>query len=371
MAPLLRRTFVGSLALGAIGLSACARAPIKIGFVGGLTGRTADLGVAGRDGALLALEQVNAAGGVGGRPLELVTADDQQDPEAAARAFKQLQDAGVALVLGPMTSAMAMVMVPLANAAGVLLLSPTVTTSALTGLDDQFFRVISSTREYAITSARYHAQRSKLTRVAAVLDLSNAAYTERWLADFEAEFQRFGGEIVQRVGYRFEPGLAFADLARQSLAQQPEALLLLTGAVDAAQLLQQLRKLRPTLPVMTAEWAATEQLIALAGAAAEGVMAAQFLDRLNQMPAYLAFQRDHQQRFGRSGGFAELAGFDAMGVACQALAAQGSGETLKQTLLRLRRFTGAQHAVEFTPYGDAVRQTYLTRVTNGRYEVLG
>lgn len=369
MSALPRRAFIGSLAGGVLGLSACARAPIRIGFVGGLTGRTADLGVAGRDGALLALEQANAAGGVDGRMLELVTADDQQNPERAVDAFKRLQDAGVSLVLGPMTSAMAMVMVPMANAAGLLLLSPTVTTSALTGLDDQFFRVISSTREYAIASARYHAQRGKLSRVAAILDMSNAAYTERWLADFEQAFQQLGGEVITRAGYRFEPGMAFAEVAQRALVNQPDGLLLLTGAVDAAQLLQQVRKLRPALPVMTAEWAATEQLLALAGAAAEGVMAAQFLDRDNQAPAYLALLKNFQQRFGRGVGFAELAGFDAMGVAVQALAAQANGETLKQTLVRVRRFDGAQHPVEFTPQGDAVRQTYLTRVRNGRYEV--
>ena len=83
---------------------------------------------------------------------------------------------------------------------GLLLLSPTVTTSALTGLDDQFFRVISSTREYAITSARYHAQRSKLSRLAAILDLM--APKSKKAADPKAS-----GDCMVRVvaGVGFEP----------------------------------------------------------------------------------------------------------------------------------------------------------------------
>lgn len=365
-----RDVLLGTLSMSALGLVGCNNAPIKIGFVGGLTGRTADLGLAGRDGALLALEQANVAGGVGGRQLELLTADDQQNPDTAAAAFHHLREAGVAAIIGPMTSAMAMTMVPLANAAGLAMISPTVTTSALTGLDDHFFRVISSTREYAQASARFHAQRSKLLRVAAVLDMSNAAYTERWLGDFEAEFRALGGQVVAREGYRFQPGFAFSDLARSALASQPDGLLLLTGAVDAAQLIQQVRKLQPSLPLMTAEWAATEQLLELAGGAAEGVVAAQFLDRTNTSPAYRQFRLAYQQRFGNPSGFADLAGFDAMRVVLQALGAQQRGENLRQTLLRVRQFEGAQQVVAFDATGDAVRQTYITVVRQGRYEVL-
>jgi branched-chain amino acid transport system substrate-binding protein len=370
MPTLSRRQVLGAVALTTLGLGACSKPPLKVGFVGGLTGRTSDLGVAGRDGALLALEQANAAGGVAGRQVELVTADDQQNPTAAAAAFQSLRDAGVAAIVGPMTSAMAMVMVPLANAAGLTLISPTVTTSALNGLDDQFFRVISSTREYAQISARFHAQRSQLTRVAAVLDMSNAAYSERWLDDYEVEFRKLGGQVVAREGYTFQAGMGFAELAQRALAAQPDALLLLTGAVDAAQLMQQLRKLQPALPVMTAEWAATEQLLELAGGAAEGVVAAQFLDRNNTSPSYQQFRQAYQQRFGNPSGFADLAGFDAMRVTLQALGAQQSGEPLKQTLMRVRRFEGAQQVVAFDDSGDAVRQTYITVVRQGRYEVL-
>ncbi len=370
MNSLSRRNVLGALTLASIGVAGCTKPPVRVGFVGGLTGRTADLGLAGRDGALLALEQANAAGGVGGRPVEWVTADDQQDPAAAVAAFNRLKDAGVSVIVGPMTSAMAVAMVPLANAAGLTMISPTVTSSALAGLDDQFFRVISSTRDYARISARFHAQRSKFTRVAAVLDLSNAAYTERWLEDFEAEFRLLGGQVVAREGYTFRPGMGFLELTERALASRPDGLLLLTGAVDAAQLMQQARKLQPQLPLMTAEWAATEQLLELAGGAAEGVVAAQFLDRNNTSPAYQAFRQAYRQRFGNPSGFADLAGFDAMRVALQALAAQQRGETLKQTLLRVRRFEGAQQVVAFDDTGDAVRQTYMTVVRQGRYEVL-
>jgi branched-chain amino acid transport system substrate-binding protein len=55
------------------------KAPVKLGFLGGLTGRVADLGMAGRDGAMLAIEQFNSSGGLHGQPMTLLTADDPAD----------------------------------------------------------------------------------------------------------------------------------------------------------------------------------------------------------------------------------------------------------------------------------------------------
>lgn len=57
--------------------------PIKIGFVGGLTGRVSDMGIAGRDGAQLAIEESNARNGVGGQSVLLLVRDDRQERAAA------------------------------------------------------------------------------------------------------------------------------------------------------------------------------------------------------------------------------------------------------------------------------------------------
>ncbi|HAY27617.1 MAG TPA: ABC transporter substrate-binding protein, partial [Candidatus Accumulibacter sp.] len=80
-----------SLILAICVLTACAPPePIRIGFIGGTSGRVADLGIAGRDAVLLAVELRNQAGGIAGRKVELLIRDDQQDPEAAKRALREL-----------------------------------------------------------------------------------------------------------------------------------------------------------------------------------------------------------------------------------------------------------------------------------------
>jgi len=89
-----------------------AKEPVKIGFIGGMSGRVADLGVAGRNGAVLAIEQKNAAGGINGRKLELLVRDDEQKPEVAGKVVAELLAQKVELIIGPMTSSMAFAILP-------------------------------------------------------------------------------------------------------------------------------------------------------------------------------------------------------------------------------------------------------------------
>ena len=107
--------------------------PIKVGFVAGTSGRVADLGISGRDAAELAIAQCNQKGGIDGRKVQLVIRDDQQQPQAARQAVRELIEEDVVAIIGPMTSDMGMVMAPIADAAQTLLISPTVTTEDLSG----------------------------------------------------------------------------------------------------------------------------------------------------------------------------------------------------------------------------------------------
>ncbi|MBW1797231.1 MAG: ABC transporter substrate-binding protein, partial [Deltaproteobacteria bacterium] len=89
--------------------------PVKVGFVGGLTGRLSYLGTAGRNGVILAVEEINEAGGINGRPVELITRDDGHDPKVAVKVDRELIGEGVVAIIGHMTSSMSMAALPLIN----------------------------------------------------------------------------------------------------------------------------------------------------------------------------------------------------------------------------------------------------------------
>jgi len=344
--------------------------PLRIGFLGGLSGRVADLGIDGRNGALLAVEMRNAAGGVNGRPVELLAEDDEQDVAVARRAFDALAAKQVEAIVGPMTSSIAIVLAPLADQARTVLVSPTATTNELTGRDDHFFRVVSPTREFAKRSAEFHYRQRGMKRVVVVHDVRNRAYSESWLQDYRDAFTALGGQLVMAVGIESGDQLRFSDLAGQVLAPKPDGVLMIANSVDAAMLCQQLRKLDARVALAASEWAATERLIELGGRAVEGIAIGQFLDRQSTAPSFLEFRRRYVERFGSQPGYAGLTAFDAANVVLDGLARRVDGQPLKQVLANNRTFTGAQGPVRFDVHGDASRETIMTTVRDGRFVVV-
>lgn len=363
-----RRCTTGLVLALALLLPACEKAPLGVGFLGGLTGHAADLGTAGRDGALLAVEQVNLLGGIGGVSVKLHEFDDQQQPGDLPQVMQAVQRTGVLGLVGPMTSSIAKEWIPLANQAALLTVSPTVTSSDFTGQDDFFFRVISDTQTYARASAAHYAKGSQRRRFAVALDENNAAYTRSWLKHFKVATQVHGATLVSEIGFGLAGSLPIAEVVRQSLAARPDAMVLIANAPDTARIVQMVRKENALLPLMAAEWSATEQLLMLGGRAVEGLRIAQFMDHQSTTPNYLKFVADFRQRFGRTPGFAEVAAFDAMRVMLQALAQRQPGESLKASMLRIRRFQGLQQLIEFDDWGDSSRQVVLTTVQDGRYQ---
>lgn len=343
--------------------------PVRLGFIGGLTGRVADLGQDGRNGFQLAVEQVNAAGGIDGRPIEIVARDDAQDVGIARQAARELVAAKVAVIIGPMTSAMAPAVLAEATPAGIPLLSPTVTTAELTGKDDLFLRVMGDTSVYARQSAHFAFSRNRLRKIAAVYDTRNRAYSENWLASFRTAFEQLGGKVIVELPFYSSDEVDHAALVRELLAARPDGLLLVSGAVDTARFAQQVRRLEAKPVLLTVEWSGTERLIELGGHAVDGVYMAQQFDRNDKSPAYLAFQRAYEARFQSSPGFPSLAAYDAVRAVVTAMRRNPGGD-LKRALLEQGPFPGIQQDVVFDRFGDSQRNALITIIRDGRFVVV-
>jgi branched-chain amino acid transport system substrate-binding protein len=349
-------------------LSSCSpREVVYIGYLGGLSGRVTDLGIGGLNGVRLATEIRNQQGGIKGRMVEIVEADDQQNPEIARQAVERLIDHKVHAIIGPMTSAMAMATVPLINQAKLLMISPTVTTGDLNGLDDYFFRVIPTTRNFVKTNTNYYRHVLGLQRIRLVYDIRNKSYSESWLQEFTEAFQTSGGHPLPAIAFSSSDETRFPELARQTLQDKPDGIIILSNSVDAAMLCQSLRKLDPSISIGTSEWAATERLPELGGKSVEGITVAQFFDRQSTLTSYLKFKTAFLNRFKREPGFAELFAFDAANVIFEALDSKLPKQSLKAAILAKSSFSGAQHRINFDANGDTEGQTFMVTIRNGSF----
>ncbi len=351
-------------------LGACTdTSPWRLGFLGPLSGSAADLGEAGRNGLLLAVDAVNAGGGVAGRRVDLRIEDDAQSPDQARRGFAVLRDAKVDAVIGPFTSGIATVVLPMAESARVLLVSPTVTAMDFAERDDQLIRLNRTTRLNAQETAQRMA-RAGLRRIAIGQDLRNRTYSESWVREFSQACAALGGEVLVVRGFETGSGSGVGEVAANLLAPRPDALLLVANAVDVARLAQRVRQSGSDVPMWSSEWAASESLLMLGGKALEGMVLLQSHDRDSQSPAWLRFREAYLRRFQGEPSYASVLAHDAASVVFAAMAGLARGADLRAAILALGPVPGLQQEVSLDRWGDARPRAVFTEVRGGRFATL-
>ncbi|MEI8155900.1 MAG: ABC transporter substrate-binding protein [Burkholderiales bacterium] len=354
-----------------LGVPACApKSPIAIGFIGGLSGKFSDLGTATRNGALLAIENANDAGGVEGRKLVLFEQDDKQSSETALLAMEEFKKQGVVAVVGPSTSSIAVAVTPVANQNHLLLVAPTATTNKLSGKDDYFMRSVGDAAFYGRAAAQRHYAQQAVRSVALILDMANADYTESWGDPYAAEFKRLGGVVtlVERFNSTANPD--HIAIAKKLVASAPQMVVTVASSVDSAMIAQRVRSLKPGMRLAGAGWASTERLIELGGAAVEGMLFEQYFDRFDPSVKFQGFLKAYRNRFKAEPGFGAVLAFDAANMIIGGLGKTDQREGLKAAVLGIRTFEGAQNPITLDAFGDVTRDVYFGVVKNGAFAKL-
>ncbi len=340
--------------------------PVRIGFIGGLSDRNSDNGQSGLNGVILAIEQFNRAGGIDGRLVELISRDDAQNKDTAAKSAGELVAAKVEAVIGPFTSSMAEVIVPITGQAGIFEISPTITSMAFYGKDDNLFRINRTTRDNARDYAQVILARGQ-RQIAVAYDTRNRNFTESWLKEFRDAISAGGGAVAVAVPYESSPDVNFQKTLESMLAAKPDSLFFISGALDVARLAQQARKQAPALPIGASEWASTEQLIELGGEVVEGLLIVQNYDHADESPRFHEFSEAYFKRFQRNPGYSSVSAHDAATVVLTALKQRQRGETLKAAALRSGPYQGLQQQISFDANGDTQRKVFFTEIRAGRY----
>jgi branched-chain amino acid transport system substrate-binding protein len=349
----------------AVLLAACSKgAPLKVGLVTGLSGRYYDLGVSSRNGVELAVKEVNAAGGVNGRPIELIVRDDAQDPDTARRAVSELVQAGVVAIVGHATSSMAAATLPIVDSERVLMVSPTVSSSVFLGKDDWFVMIYPSSAESGKALAEHVSGHRLARRVALVYDLSNRVYTDAWHDAFKAAFVAAGSE-VRSIPFTSGQVASMGQLAEEALSGGADGVLVVANALDTAALCQQVR-LRSQVPIFGGEWGLTNDLIVSAGRAVEGARFITKTDLTDPAPRLAAFRAAYLERFGRQPDFAAVMGFEALELVAEGLRRAPTREGVRRAILGMKTFEGLQGRVEIDANGDGRRRHLVMTIRDGK-----
>ncbi|MDR2052222.1 MAG: ABC transporter substrate-binding protein [Treponema sp.] len=176
--------------------------PVSIGAVFPLSGTVAFYGTESRDGALLAIDEINAAGGLLGRQLALIPEDDEGNAEKSVNAFTKLTGRDkVSFVLGSSTSGATQAMTALAQQNKVILISPSATNTEVTRAGDYIFRACFIDPFQGVVGAEF-AYDTLGSRRAAILYDAGADYNSGLADSFRQQFSAIGGQVVADEAYQ-------------------------------------------------------------------------------------------------------------------------------------------------------------------------
>jgi branched-chain amino acid transport system substrate-binding protein len=174
---------------------------IKIGTIQPISGSIAAYGTQTRDAIKMAVAELNARGGVLGKPLELIVEDDEANPEKTMNAFVKLTAKDrVVGIIGALTSKCSLAIAADAQAKKVILISPSSTNDTLTDAGDYIFRACYQDSFQGRVCARFAVKTLKARRAAILYDLTND-YSKGLTHNFQVGFTALGGRIVATESY--------------------------------------------------------------------------------------------------------------------------------------------------------------------------
>ncbi|WP_170920406.1 ABC transporter substrate-binding protein [Desulfacinum hydrothermale] len=352
-------------------VSACGQEPIRIGVSGQLSGVYSDFAVQGRNGARLAVEEINARGGIGGHRLELVTADDGGTPQGAVEADRRLMGRGVVAIIGHMTSDRCLAALANLQGVGVPMISPTASSPQLSGKRDLFFRVQPSIEKVPQMLAHTLAEHRPFAKVCTVRDRREANYTGPWEEAFARAYRSSGGSFLCRLTYSRLDQSNMERISESLSSSRPDAVVLVSSAQDAARLAGLVLRCCPNTLIYAASWAQTDDLLTHRKEGVEQIRIATDILPLDASDALRRFAWNYRKRYGVPPSFAAVRSYEAVRLLAAALSRVGNAlDRLPQTLTRLGPVPGLYGPIELDSFGDAVGTLYVVGVRSGKFVVL-
>ena len=364
------RPFAAALTLALVSVAHAATPagePVKIGFFMSVTGRDASFGEAALRGAKLAIDDLNAAGGILGRPAQLVVEDNRSLSGESATAVKKLigRDRVVALV-GECASSRTLEAAPIAQAAGVPLVTPASTNPRVTAVGDCVFRVCFADPFQGAVLATYAWKNLGLRRAALLVD-SSASYSVGLAEVFSKTFTALGGEVVATQKYSGGD----KDFRAQLTAirgTQADAIFLPGYYVEAGLAAQQARELGLKTTLLGGDGFEAPQLLEIGGAALEGTVYSTHYSAESSDPQSRRFVAAYTARHGAAPvGLAALT-YDSVQLIADAARRAGSTDrtALKNALAATRDFPGVTGRTTLDENRDAQKDAAIIAVRGGR-----
>jgi branched-chain amino acid transport system substrate-binding protein len=343
---------------------------IKVGEFASLTGKEAAFGQSSHKGTLLAIDDLNAAGGVLGKKLELVYEDNQSKPgESATIARKLISRDQVVALLGEVASGRSLEAAPICQQNHIPMISPSSTNPKVTEVGDYIFRVCFTDPFQGKLLANFAKSSLKATRVAILTDVA-APYSVGLANFFREPFTANGGTVVAEQ--KFSSGdKDFKAQLTAIKAANPEAIFVPSYYTEAGLIAQQARQLGITVPLFGGDGWEAPELLQIGGAALEGTFYSTHYSSEDTAPAVQEFVKKFKAKNGGETPDAMAAlGYDSAMVLADAIKRAGGTEEpkLRDAIAATKDYVGIAGKTTLDAQRNATKGAVIITIKDGKFK---
>lgn len=341
---------------------------IKVGFIGDLTGSGAPLCTGGRNAVEMAITEINEDGGIQGRPVELLSISHGGSKDRAYSGIKELVGSGVSLVVGPFYSSIAQAVIASSLESNMLIISPTVATDQLSGVDDNFLRVISPASRQGVDIANNIIENGNRS-VLSILDEHNKTFTHAVLSGLQ---EILNDTTVEQDELYLTGTLDVESIISYISTLNPEVIFFITDGNYAGQISKRLKELNINANLYGATWTKATNVIGHGGEAIEGMIFVDYFKSKNPTLRELEFEKNYKDSYGSLPNIAAYNSYDAVYLYKRAVEESKSlnSNDIKLTILNMEEVEGITDIFSFDNYGDVKRKSSLYIVRNGKIVLL-
>jgi branched-chain amino acid transport system substrate-binding protein len=329
---------------------------VVLGEYGSLTGVTATFGKSTQRGIEMALDEINKAGGIEGKPIRIIVEDDQSKPEEAATAVKKLinQDK-VLLVLGEVASSRSLAGAPICQEAGVPMITPSSTNPKVTQVGDFIFRVCFIDPFQGEVMAKFARNTLKVTKAAILKDIKND-YSVGLAQFFTETFQSLGGTVIADESYS-EGDIEFRAQLTSLKAKNPEVIFIPGYYTEVGLIARQARDLGIVVPLIGGDGWDSPRLVEIGGKALENTFYSNHYTAEDPRPEIQRFIAEYKAKYGEIPDAMAPLGYDGARIAFDAIKKSGilQEENIKEAYNENPKATSLMDAINTPKNRERIR----------------
>ena len=342
--------------------------PIKVGYYGDLSGRTSNFGQSTKNGVMMAADEINKAGGINGRQIQILSEDDEGRPEKAATVVTKLidQDKVIAL-LGEVASGNSLAAAPKAQAAKVPMISPSSTNPAVTQVGDYIFRVCFIDPFQGEVMAKFAAN-TLHAKKAAIMEDFNSPYSRGLTEFFESSFKKLGGQVITKQSYT-QGDRDYKGQLTSIRSVNPDVIYVPGYYGEVGVIAKQAKQLGINQPLLGGDGWDAPQLFELGGEALNGDYISNHYSVEDPSPAIQKFVGDFNSRYKIKPDALAALGYDAMRVLADAIKRAGTtnGQKLRDAIAATKDFPGVTGVITINAERNAVKSAVVLKIQDGKF----